>query len=345
MKIKQKLIIVGLLVFGLLVGCFSLPTTTQAAGIQILPELPANNIGGKTLGYFNLPVATTKTQTVRIKVTNPESRATAVTVRFENAVTLNGGQVDYTGIKTYNRQLLPRPVTKQLSAPKRVKLAAGQSKWLKIKIAPSTTKFKGRKAGAVVLTNAAKRTDVAVQNNYVYVIGITLNGKKLKSARFKQFKVTKVQPQVMKKKALLRTKLVNPDPMYLKKGNLKLTFQNEKWSLTNYTLHKKDIEVAPCSDFWVNTHLGGKRLVPGDYKLTIHFKNDQYTKKLVRRVHITKSQAYFINQNNREWQKRRHWLIGLAIAAVVLVIVVVVAIIIWRRKRSAEHGRPQHRRR
>lgn len=343
-KNKQNLIGLFLMFGGLLAVLAGFAKPVHAAGVQIYPELPKNNIGGQTLGYFNLPNATHKKQTVRIKVHNPRNKATKVTVHFTNAVTRNGGQVDYIGLKKPNRQLLPAPATEQLSAVKQLRLAPFATKWLKIHVAPSDSAFKGRKAAAVVLTNKTKQRDVSVQNNYVYVVGLTLNGSKLKPAQFKRFKVKRVQPQVKGRQAKLRTKLVNPDPMYLKKGNLKLTFQNKKWALTKYTAHKKNVEAAPNSDFWVNTNLGGKRLVPGDYRLTVNWHNDQYHKKTVRQVHITKKTAYFINRHNRAWQKRRRLLIGLAIAAAVLVIGVIAGIMWRRHTRPKGNSHAKHRR-
>lgn len=343
---KNKHNLIGLLLMfgGLLAALAGFARPVHAAGVQIYPELPKNNIGGQTLGYFNLRNSTRKQQTVRIKVHNPENKATKVTVHFTNAVTRNGGQADYTGLKKPNRKLLPTPATKQLSAVKQLRLAPFATKWLKIHVAPSATTFKGRKAAAVVLTNKTKQQDVSIQNNYVYVVGITLNGRKLKPAQFKRFKIKQVQPQVKGSQAKLRTKLVNPDPMYLKKGNLKLTFQNKKWALTKYTAHKKNVTAAPSSDFWVNTKLGGKRLVPGDYRLTVNWRNDQYHKKTVKQVHITKKTAYFINSHNQAWQKRRRLLIGLAIAAVVVVAGVIAGIIWRRRTRPRGNSHAKHRR-
>ncbi|WP_459128178.1 WxL protein host-binding domain-containing protein [Latilactobacillus curvatus] len=95
---------------------------------------------------------------------------------------------------------------------------------------------------------------------------------------------------------------------------MKVELQNDKWQFIQYSQTLKDGKVAPNSDFDLDVLLGGKRLVPGTYQLTLMTKNDRYTKTLHKQVLITKAQARYINRLNAAYPRNRNWiLVGLVV--------------------------------
>ena len=121
------------------------------------------------------------------------------------------------------------------------------------------------------------------------------------------------------KKAAINIKLNNPDPMYLEKAKIKVKLQNQKWQFIQYTTTVKNGKIAPNTSFYVDLLLGGKRLVPGTYSMTLTTQNNQYAKTLHKDVLITASQAKYINSLNAAYLRNRNWILGgVAITLVII---------------------------
>lgn len=311
------------------------------SGLLIAPELPKDNIGGRTLGYFNITNKSHE-QHLRIKLYNTTEHTVHVTTRITDAITLDDGQVDYTGSKAVNRMLLQHPGSQQISVPHKLTLPKNSERWLPVKIAGSKTKFSGRKASAVVIetedTNQSSQS--SIQNKYVYAIGLTLNGKKIKKKQYQTAFIQEVATRMVHKQAYISTNLVNPDPMYLKNVDLKIKLINKKFSFFNYSYKRQKVKVAPNSDFWANLALEGKRLVPGDYQMKVTLKSNRYSKQLTKSVRITKHEAYLINSKNEAWLHKRNLLL---IVSGLIAILIIMLIVIWYRKRvRASHDYETH---
>ncbi|MDT3394959.1 MAG: DUF916 and DUF3324 domain-containing protein [Bacillota bacterium] len=309
----------------------------EKATFMLMPELPANNIGGRRIGYFNLKVKKNQPQTVRIKVYNPTNQSLNVMGQVADATTNDNATVDYLGSHEINQRLLPTPGSQWVTVPKKTTLAPGETKRLKIKVAVKHN-FEGVKATTINLSASQTNQKTAVKNTYRYAIGLILTGQKVPINHYQKLSSPKIKTRLTANhQAAISVLVKNPDPMYLKRTKIKVSLQNKKWSFVRYDRQFNNAKIAPNSQFYLDTLLGGKRLVPGVYQLTMTVKGDHYQQTLHQYVAISKSQAKYINQYNAAYLLRRNWIIGIG----VFILILVVGIVVYRfhviKKRKKEH--------
>ncbi|KRL61632.1 WxL protein peptidoglycan domain-containing protein [Latilactobacillus fuchuensis] len=327
LKLSGQLII-GLGILLVMTGSVSAKAKKQSvevpaeskATFMLMPELPKDNLGGEHLGYFNLKLKKGQKRTVRLKVFNPTSQALTIYGQVEDATTLDNGVVDYLGTKSIDRQLLPQPGSQLVQVPAKTTLPANATQWVTVTVQAPKNGFKGQKATAINLSANQIAKQTAVQNHYVYAIGLILNGQKLAKKAYQQIQSPGIKTRFVKQhRAAISVKIANPDPVYLKKAAIKVNLQNQKWSLIQYQQQWTNRKIAPSSSFYADVPLGGKRLVSGAYRLTLTVKSSGNTKTLHKYVQITKGQAHYINRYNYAYLKNRNVLIVSAVLLVGLI--------------------------
>lgn len=303
----------------------------QKVTFMIYPELPKDNLGGRKLGYFNLRLEPSAEKMVRIKVMNPTDKTITVKTNVRDAQTTDNGQIDYLSAKPVSKHILAQPGSQFLMVKPQLTVNPGAEKWLNIKIKMPEKPFKGKKAMAVNLS-AMGPTGGSVNNRYVYAVGVTLNGTKIIKKDLKRLEMPKMQSGWVNKEAALQFKVLNPDPVFLKKGQLSIQLTNQKIGFFKYQLVLKKMHIAPNSKFDVNLMLGGQRLVPGKYTMIASFKSDQYSKQIKKSVEITKTDAKYINEHNLDYQRRRKIVIVFETICVLLVIGIIYYIKVYRAR-------------
>lgn len=280
-----------------------LPAEAQAT-FRIRPELPTDNLGGPQLGYYNLPIKVRQARTVRLQVFNPTTHPLKITGQVQDATTMTNATIDYLGRQPIDQQLLPHPGSQLVSLPSTTELQPNEVKWLIIKIAAVKQLFSGQKAVAINLSAKQPSSKKAIQNHYIYAIGLVLNGKPLTPKQYHAPRSPRIKTKLQAQQAAIEVAVVNPNPAYLKPVTIDVRLQNRRWSLIHYQRQLTHRKIAPNSQFDVALLLGGKRLVPGIYRMTLTVKSPQLTRKVVKTVRITKRQASYINQHNVNYQRR-----------------------------------------
>lgn len=302
---KQHLIycLVGCL---LLVGLWGQPVlaTSDFGGILIKPEVPADNLGGADLGYFNIKAPTIKTRTLQITVINPNDYPVQVQTKVMKATTNDDGGSNYEGNSSRQLVRVSTPTETRLQVPAQLTLDARQTKKLTVQVHPGAT-FIGRKAAGIVLSVSDQHfSHGTVANRYVYAVELTLNGPKLKSQDYRKVMLKQVQPR-QKRQPAISVQLRNPNPAYLKQTTVTYQLQNQHWPIIKYQYQRKALTIAPDSTVWLNSWLQAKRLVPGTYDLTLKLKNGTKQQQITRVVRINRQTAQLINQHNQAWQRRK----------------------------------------
>ncbi|MSD84529.1 DUF3324 domain-containing protein [Lactobacillus curvatus] len=310
----------------------TIPAENKAT-FMIMPELPTDNLSSAKAGYFNLHLKKHQKKTVRIKVYNPTNQAINIYGQVKDATTNDDATIDYLGTQKIDTQLLKHPGSELVSVPKKTVLPVGATKWITIKI-NNQSNFRGIKATAINLSATQFNQSSAVKNAYRYAIGLILNGQSLPSKDYQYLQSPRIKTRfVANRKAAISIRLNNPDPMYLQKAKMQVTLKNQKWHFIKYERTLKNGKIAPNSSFYLNLLLGGKRLVPGTYKMKLHIASKQYTKNINKYVVITKSQARYINRYNAAYQLYRNWILGSGL--VVILIGSWIGFKVLRRKRDS----------
>ncbi|MSD83888.1 DUF3324 domain-containing protein [Lactobacillus curvatus] len=310
---------------------------TTPVTVQVLPELPKDNIGGNHLGYYVLPMNNHRTRLETFKLFNPTNQDLKISFRVVDATTNDNGTVDYTGQNKIDTKILKQPGSKLIKTPKTLILAPNELKDVSFKINKIASNFKGQKATAInVLASGINSRKSSIQNQYNYAIGVILQGETLPKKELEKLKFSGIKVRLTNnQKPAISVQLINPDATYLKNTKLKISLVNGKYSFFNYKSTQKELKVAPNSKFYEDILLGGKRLVPGIYKLNMTAISDQYQQTTSRYVKITKTQAQFINMNNYQYLKQKKRLIEIGI--IVLVTILVGLLFYWIKVRRKDN--------
>ncbi len=276
------------------------PHAFEKVTFMVAPQLPPDNIGGQHLGYFNLPVKPHQQLDLAVKVINPTNQAIHIKSKAYNATTNDNGSLDYQGTHPDDPQLLKQPGTTFIALPKKITLPAQATQLVHFKVAVPKRGFIGQKAIGLNLIADQPAGKAAVKNRYVYIIGLVLNGQKLKPPHQKGLSADNIQVRLVspKKEPAISVQLANHDPAYILNGRLAMALVNQKYHFFNYRVIRKHVKIAPNSRFDNNLLLGGKRLVPGIYQLKVKIDSHNNHHTFNKTVKITKTQARFINRHN-----------------------------------------------
>lgn len=295
-------------------------SVTEPVTIQVLPRLPKDNIGGQQLGYFNLPMVGHTSRLEKLSLYNPTNQAITVKLKAVDATTNDQGQVDYINRQKASSQLLKQPGSQMMTFDKKVIIAPQTTQNITVRIKNLKAGFTGQKAVALNLSaSGINQPHNSIQNQYVYVIGMILQGRPLTNAHLKKLQLTAIR---LTQRKVFRIHLANPDATYLKKTQIKFRLVSQWTSFFNYQLTKTNLKIAPSSAFDLQVPLAGKRVVPGIYRLTMAVKTDQYQQTVNRYVAITKTHARLITNHQYRLLKRRQDLIKGALILVVAGLVI-----------------------
>lgn len=292
---------------------------TQPVTVQVLPRLPKDNIGGQQLGYFNLPMVGHPSRLEKLRLYNPTNQAITVRIKAVDATTDDQGQVDYTNPAKASSQRLKQPGSQMMTFAKKVSLAPQATQDISVRIKNVKAGFTGQKAVALnLIASGINQPRNSIQNQYVYAIGMILQGRPLTNGHLKKLQLTAVK---LSQQKMFKMHLINPDATYLKKTQIKFRFVNQWTSFFNYQLTKTDLKIAPSSTFDLQVPLTGKRVVPGIYRLTMTVKTDRYRQTVNRYVAINKTHARLITDHQYRLLKFRQNLIKGALVLVLAILI------------------------
>lgn len=325
-KIKNFLLILVLLglTFSLSNKSVKAESTTTPADFSVQPILPSDNIGGQRMGYFNLPDSQKK-RMLQVKIFNNSDFPLEVQAKMANASTLTNGVVSYDSKYQPDAKLLGNPGTNYLSANSEINIAAKSSATFTITVKPFD--FKGMKAAAINFIGTPANQSSAIQNQYVYTVGIVLNGKNLTDQEIKK---TRVQSISLAKKAKeIKIELANPAAAYLMNEEVNAKLSSAQDLFFSYQKKRDNLKIAPSSKYNFTIPLKGEKLVSGAYKLQLQEKNDLYQQTIYKYVEVTPTKVRLITKQQYDFIRIRIYLI---IGSLILVLII--GVIIWRKRRK-----------
>ena len=302
-------------------------TNFEKATFMVAPVLPADNIGGKQRGYFDLKLTAKQSRTMQVRLMNPTTHAVVVHSQVVNATTNDNGTIDYIGSHQIDPKLLTTPGNQWVTVTKKVTLAPHEERLLPVLIQAPNQPFEGQKALAINLTANQIDAKRAIKNQYTYALGLVLNGHQTSPKNREPLKLAQIKTRLTptKRQPAISVKINNPTPYYHLQTTLAMTLTNQRWSLIQYHKPAIKVKITPNSGFYNDLLLGGKRLVPGVYRLQVTVNEGARKYQLKRYVQICHQQARFINRHNYIYLKYRN----LIIVGLLLVILVMVGWLYW----------------
>ncbi|WP_317945806.1 DUF916 and DUF3324 domain-containing protein [Carnobacterium maltaromaticum] len=340
---KKKLILLFILLFGIQVA----PIIGQAADsmkYSVSAVIPENQID-KTLTYFDLKMIPNQKQDIDLVVSNSGDEEQTIIISPNVAKTNQNGVIDYSQSKGDIDSSLIFPLKSIISEKQEVKLAPKEKKTVTFTLEMPEKEFNGLILGGFYIStkevnNKAKEAekDVQIKNNYSYVIGIKLreNTNEVKP----DLKLNQIKPALLNYRTAITANLQNIEATIIKDLSIDAKVMKKGNSDVLHETLKKDLSMAPNSNFDFPINWDNQSLEPGNYTLQLTATSGENKWNFEEDFNISSKESSTLNKEAVELEKAEpNWLlISLIILVVLLLLIMMIGFLIYRykKKKAAE---------
>lgn len=335
MKKKLEILVLSTI---LLVAVFvSLPVKASEFNFAVETKLPKNQVD-KQKTYFHLEVKPKQKQTLTIKLRNDTNKPVIINPKINSATTNMNGVVEYGESSKQKNKTLPYNMADLIKVKSKVTIPAKGSYNLPLTLKVPEKPFQGILAGGITLEeNKKERTNegngLKIENKYAYVVGIILQEAKPQVTQ--NLELLRVKAGQVNARNVIKATLQNPTSTYLNKFEIKEARITRKGSNeTMYESSKKDMQVAPNSDFDYPIALNGEKLVAGDYTLYLKASSSKDSWTFKQNFTINKKEAKEYNAQDVNIPEPNYFWWYVAGGTLIFLGIVLVIILLVRRKKK-----------
>ncbi|GKQ43300.1 cell surface protein [Companilactobacillus sp. RD055328] len=349
---KKNLFTWALAVTMLMIGSLVTPTVSAAdansnpdMAYSVKANIPDNQVD-KKLTYFDLQLNPGQQQDISISLTNSSKETSTFNVNAIHASTNKNGVIDYSNAKVKKDKSFKYDWNKIITNPKQtVTLAPGETKNVTFHIVMPEKGYKGIILGGFhiqkqVADNRASEKGVMIRNRFAYIIGLSLQNES--TAVIPDLKLNKVKPTLDNSYTTITANLQNPTKTIIHKFNVTAKIYKKGSNQVLYTTTKKDMGMAPNSNFDFPIDLNHDPIKPGKYTAKIHATSEgkKYVWNLGGDFEIKADKADKLNKDavvlNKDWT----WLwILLGVIALILVGVIVWLIMALKKRNKDDEDK------
>jgi hypothetical protein len=291
-----------------------------------ISSIPSANQYKKDVTYFDLKLPPNHEENLVVKLTNSGGSPIRMQVTIKSAVTGNNGIIEYDSDKKRD-QTLKYSLVDLSKYEKEVEIPANQTIDYTFTVKTPSEAFQGLVVGGVVFTEIIPSDGKAgVKSKASYTKAIVLHGTPdvVKS----NIKLTKVFLQLDNYHTALFGNLQNPTASLIK--NIHSTIKvydkrDAKRKTPLYEDEKKDLEMAPNSNFDCHFRLGKKRIRAGSYVWIQDLNSPQGDWHFEQNFEITAAKVSDINKKDVTTVPVNIWLY----VAISLICLLLLLLIIW----------------
>lgn len=316
----------------------------ESMAYSVKANIPENQIN-KTLTYFDLKMEPNQKQEITLTVSNSSDEKATILISPNVAMTNQNGVIDYSQSKAKIDSSLKKPLTSIISPKQEVELEPKEKKEVAFTLQMPEKPFDGTILGGFYITKKeedakGKETDknVQIKNKYSYVIGLQIreNTNEVKPA----MKMNQIKPALLNYRTALTANLQNTEATIMK--DLKIDAKVTKKGSTT-VLHetsKKNLSMAPNSNFDFPINWDNKTLEPGKYTLQLVAQSSDEEWKFEEDFEISSKESKSLNEEAVELEKAEpNWLlIILTVTISILFFLAIIGFLIYRyqKKKAAE---------
>ncbi|GGI11064.1 DUF916 and DUF3324 domain-containing protein [Gottfriedia solisilvae] len=272
LKLQKYILIFSVIVIAFTIIPFSVNASESDVGFSVRAIIPKNQID-PLKSYFDLKMKPGQKQVVKIEVFNSSSQEETIEMDVAFATTNRNGLIDYSEVDTKRKdESLQFPLTEIAKTEnKEIVIPAGKSKIVPINISMPKQKYDGVILGAAHFKKKLKETNenstsgVEIKNQYAYVVGIKLT----ETAKdvYPDLHLKYIKPKLINYRTAVVANIQNSEAVIVE--NMDVTAKIYKKGSTKhiYSSDKKDLNMAPNSNFEYPIDLKNDPLKPGTYRL------------------------------------------------------------------------------
>ncbi|CAM3372753.1 DUF916 and DUF3324 domain-containing protein [Vagococcus fessus] len=251
------------------------PAIGQASefSFAVEPEKPTTQIN-KKVTYFDFMVKPKEEQTLKIKLRNDTKEEVNVESVISPTTTNLNGVVEYSPNNIKSDKTLKYNIKDLIKIPETIKIPKQSEKVVELKVTPPAEKFDGVISGGITFKDKAKPKEdkkdasgLSIKNEFSYVVAIVMHSND--TVVEPDLKLLDVYADQVNVRNTIKIKFQNPKPVFLNQLNFKADIKEQGKDTVLYQTTKKNLQVAPNTNFSPAVSLEGEKLKPGKYTATI----------------------------------------------------------------------------
>lgn len=338
---KKILILITIL----LLGIHIFPIIGQAKesmGYSVSAIIPDNQID-KTLTYFDLKMEPNQKQEIHLFVSNSSDKEQTIEIIPNNAKTNQNGVIDYSQTNGKLDSSLKIPLTSIISKAQEVTLAPNEKKKITFTLQMPEKSFDGLVLGGFYIskkqnTDKMKETekDVQIINNYSYVIGIKI--RENKNNVKPKIIMNEIKPMLLNYRTAITVNLQNTEATIINGLSVKAKVMKKGGSKKLHEVSKKELSIAPNSNFDFPINWENQILDTGKYTLQLVAKSGEDEWKFEEDFVISSKDSKLLNDGAIELDKQpANWIwIVTTVLFILLVFVILIIYFIYRNKKKKD---------
>ncbi|MBO0446167.1 DUF916 and DUF3324 domain-containing protein [Enterococcus ureilyticus] len=310
---------------------------------SVKANIPENQID-KSKTYFDLKMTPGQKQDVSLTISNSSKEKATIIITPNIALTNQNGVIDYNQEKAKQDSSLKVPITDIISDKQKVTLEPQETKDVVFTLQMPEVAFDGTILGGFYITKESTDKEekdsesVQIKNRYSYVIGIQLreNEQTVKPV----LQLNDVKPTLQNYRTAISANLQNTQATII--NNLEVEAKISKKGSTEvlYETTKKDMSMAPNSNFYFPITMNNQPLKAGDYTLRLTAKDQTENWKFEQDFNISAEDTKKLNKEAVDLEEEpTDWLkIGLIIGAIIIVLLGLLFFFIHRSKKKKQEA-------
>ena len=319
-------------------GILSAVSVFASEGVyfSVSSVIPKNQIN-KNLSYFDLKVAPSSSQELKVKIFNNKDHEIKVKAMVTPATTCRNGFISYTNLTNYDESLRhPLSDILKLDQSEYV-VPAGDFATATALLSMPAESYDGIILGGLVFTKAddsfktAEKSQMAAQieNEYQYVVGVMLSendNKVIANMNLKYIKSTLVNYHTG-----LAVNLQNDTSVIIPNLKISGTVYKKGSSEIYKSAEKENVKMAPNSNFDFMVDWKNHKFEAGEYRIHVVAQNEEYFCEWDENFVITPEQANDTNKDAVDLVSSNSNWVYILLAALVLALVAFLSFIIGCR--------------
>ena len=319
-------------------GILSAVSVFASEGVyfSVSSVIPKNQIN-KNLSYFDLKVAPSSSQELKVKIFNNKDHEIKVKAMVTPATTCRNGFISYTNLTNYDESLRhPLSDILKLDQSEYV-VPAGDFATATALLSMPAESYDGIILGGLVFTKAddsfktAEKSQMAAQieNEYQYVVGVMLSendNKVIANMNLKYIKSTLVNYHTG-----LAVNLQNDTSVIIPNLKISGTVYKKGSSEIYKSAEKENVKMAPNSNFDFMVDWKNHKFEAGEYRIHVVAQNEEYFWEWDENFVITPEQANDTNKDAVDLVSSNSNWVYILLAALVLALVAFLSFIIGCR--------------
>lgn len=338
MKSIWKIVFMIIVVFSIINVSQTKQVNASELNFSVTTVIPRNQID-QSKSYFDLKVKPSQKQTLQILLRNDTNRQIVIEPQVHTATTNVNGVVEYGKTEEKKDSTLTYKMKDLVKMNKDVTIPAKGKKILALHLTAPEKRFDGWLAGGVTLQEKEKEpkenkkdTGLSIENKYSYVVAILLSGDSTKIAP--KLQLNKIEPSQLNARNVIQAEIQNVKPMYVNKMSVKAKIMEKGNREVLYQADKKDMQMAPNSNFRFPIPLNGQKLKAGTYTLDMTAqsmnKSWHWTKDFTIDAEIAKE----LNQKDVTIDTDYTWMYVLLGIGLLMIALGMLLLFIGRKKRK-----------